>query len=296
MAAYEDYTPVIPLPNPGEGGPVYPGDTDMDTGTDIGAEPVIPLPNPGEGGPVYPGPTYPNYPTYPTYPTTPSYPSQPNRPTQTRRARVRFLHAVYGYGAFRVAVSNRRLVNSLRYGGISGYSQVTAGYQTVTVSGSNGYIYLQKTMPFTANSVSTIAIINTAGGMDLLQITDSCCPPRSGMGAFRVSNLARNSGPMDVLLGDGRVVYADVRFKETTAYKEIRPGAYQFLFAATNQGAMPAWMDIETLDSAWLDIDPPYDTAATQYVNVSARTNYTVFLLSAGSQRNEIQTLLVQDR
>ena len=30
MAAYDEYTPVIPLPNPGEGGPVYPGD-DMDT-------------------------------------------------------------------------------------------------------------------------------------------------------------------------------------------------------------------------------------------------------------------------
>ena len=41
--------PVIPLPNPGEGGPVYPGDNGS------GGEPVIPLPNPGEGGPVYPG-------------------------------------------------------------------------------------------------------------------------------------------------------------------------------------------------------------------------------------------------
>ena len=32
------------------------------------------------------------------------------------------------------------------------------------------------------------------------------------------------------------------------------------------------------------------------HVNVSARTNYTVFLLSAGNQRNQIQTLLIQDR
>ena len=39
-------TPVIPLPDPGEGGPVAP---------DIGGTPVIPLPNPGEGGPVAPG-------------------------------------------------------------------------------------------------------------------------------------------------------------------------------------------------------------------------------------------------
>ena len=37
--------PVVPLPDPGEGGPAFPG----------GAEPMIPLPNPGEGGPVWPG-------------------------------------------------------------------------------------------------------------------------------------------------------------------------------------------------------------------------------------------------
>lgn len=42
--------PVIPLPNPGEGGPVYPGNDNSGN-----VEPVIPLPNPGEGGPVYPG-------------------------------------------------------------------------------------------------------------------------------------------------------------------------------------------------------------------------------------------------
>lgn len=289
----DEYTPVIPLPNPGEGGPVYPGNV-----PDAG-EPVIPLPNPGEGGPAYPGPTYPSYPGYPVYPgypTTPTYPSQPSRPAPSGRARVRFLNAAYGYGPFRVAVSSRRLVNALHFSGISGYSQVASGYQTVTVSGANGYIYLQKSLPFTANAYSTVAVINTASGMDLLQIADNCCQPRSGMGAFRVSNLARNSSPMDVLLADGRVVYADVRFKETTTYKEIRPGEYQFLFASTNQGAMPGWMDIETLDAAWLNMEPPYDTAAMQYVKVSARNSYTVFLLTDGSQRNEIQTLLVRDR
>lgn len=41
-------TPVTPLPNPGEGGPVYSGDDDSQI-------PAIPLPNPGEGGPVYSG-------------------------------------------------------------------------------------------------------------------------------------------------------------------------------------------------------------------------------------------------
>lgn len=38
-------TPVIPLPNPGEGGPVPDGEDESNF-------PVAPLPNPGEGGPV----------------------------------------------------------------------------------------------------------------------------------------------------------------------------------------------------------------------------------------------------
>ena len=41
--------PVTPLPNPGEGGAVFPG------AEDPGAIPIIPLPNPGEGGAVNPG-------------------------------------------------------------------------------------------------------------------------------------------------------------------------------------------------------------------------------------------------
>ena len=67
-------TPAIPLPNPGEGGAVYPGnqtngetdgqlnDTEannMNSGINgnngNGGGPVIPLPNPGEGGAVFPG-------------------------------------------------------------------------------------------------------------------------------------------------------------------------------------------------------------------------------------------------
>ena len=54
--------PVAPLPNPGEGGPVYSGEDDgpvpvipWPNPDDDGHVPVAPLPNPGEGGPVSPG-------------------------------------------------------------------------------------------------------------------------------------------------------------------------------------------------------------------------------------------------
>ena len=261
--------PVIPLPNPGEGGPVYPGDD--------AAIPVIPLPNPGEGGPVYPGNT-------------------PQRPVCSRCAAARFLNAAFSYPAFRILVDGRQAVNLLSYSSISGYSRLATGYHTVTVAGTDGYIYLQKTIPFEQGSRSTVAVINRLGGLDLIKIADACCPPSSRSSNFRVCNLAINSGPLDVLLADGRVIYADVRFKETTSFKRIAPGAYEFLFAETNQLPAPSYIDIETLDSAFIGMNPLSNTVATLYLNVRANANYTVFLLQSGRAYNAVSPMVIEDR
>lgn len=267
--------PVIPLPYPGEGGPVYPGGSS-------GAEPVIPLPSPGEGGPVYPG----NCPNCGTV-------IQPvPRPGTSR---VRFLNAAYGYPAFRISVANSRFVDRLNYAAATGYGRVRSGYQTVTATGVNGQVYIRKSMPFQANGLTTIAIINTAGGLDLLQVQDSCCPPSNGYGSFRVGNLAYNSGPLDVLMSDGRVVYGDLRFKEVASFRRIVPGAYQFFYADTNLTPMPAYLDIERLDPAWLGVYPPQETFGSLYLNVDAGQVYTVYLLQNGRGRNNIQNLILVD-
>ena len=113
---------------------------------------------------------------------------------------------------------------------------------------------------------------------------------------FRVSNLAYNSGPMDVLLGDGRVVYADVRFKETTSFRRIRPGDYQFLFAETSLQPMPDYLDIETLDSAFLGTYPFPGIVASAYLSVQRYRSYTVFLINSGSAANAVQAVTVEDR
>ena len=277
----EGATPVIPLPNPGEGGPVA-------SPSDEGAIPVIPLPNPGEGGPVF----------------TPSESggipiiTLPNlgggiAALLPRNARVRFFNAATDYPAFQVFINRRRAVSHLGFSSLSSYNRIVSGYQTITVAGLDGYIYLQKNLPFEAGSTSTVAIVNRAGGLDLLQISDACCPPSNGFSNFRVSNLAYQSGPIDVLLGDGRVIYADVQFKETTSFKQIQPGEYQFFFAETNLMPMPANADIEGLDSAFLDLYPIPDAVASLYLNVRRNANYTVFLVDSGSA---LQTIVAEDR
>ena len=318
-------TPVIPLPNPGEGGPVYPGS--MDTGiTDPSQPPVIPLPNPGEGGPVYPGITDPGQtpviplpnpgeggPVYPGNGGSSNFPFLPDScsggicgnetilPGVTGTvwpgfSRTRFLNAAYGYQAFRILAGSTQVTSLLNYATVTGYGRVGAGYQTVTVAGTDGYIYIQKTMPFQAGAVTTIAVINTPGGIDLLQITDSCCPPTNGFSSFRVGNLAINTTPLDVIMSDGRVVYRDLRYKEVASFKRIRPGAYQFFYADTDLTPMPASQDIETLDSAWLGVYPPHETFGSVYLDVVSNAIYTVYLLQSGSGRNNIQNLILMDR
>ena len=207
-------TPVIPLPDPGEGGPVAP---------DIGGTPVIPLPNPGEGGPVAPGGDIGMVPGWP------------------RWSSIRFLNAARSYPPFRIFIGSTLAVRSLEFTAVSSYRRMASGYRSVTVSGQDGYIYLQKTLPFQDNAPVTVAVVQTAGGLDLVPISDVCCPPTGALSNFRMSNLAYNSQPLDLLLADGRVVYTDVQFKETTYFKQIRPGTYQFYLAETNLLPMPSY-------------------------------------------------------
>ncbi|MBQ7786517.1 MAG: DUF4397 domain-containing protein [Clostridia bacterium] len=151
--------PVTPLPNPGEGGAVFPGDEG------IAVQPVIPLPNPGEGGAVNPG-------------NTGSIVIQPlpgaTITVPTRYAAVRFLNATHGYPSFRIFIDGTRVVNLLSAGTASGYVRIPAGNRVITVAGQDGYIYLEQALPFTSSSTSTVAIINRAGGLSLTQITDAC--------------------------------------------------------------------------------------------------------------------------
>lgn len=268
-------TPVIPLPDENAGLPID------DAGNAItGGTPVIPLPDEEAGLPIDDAGNAIVRPIHPGWPDT---------------ARVRFLHAAYGYPTFRIRINRILAANWLTYGALSTYGRVPNGYQMVTVSGMDGYVYLRKTMPFQYGTSSTIAIVNRSNGIDLVQISDNCCSPTRGYANFRVSNLVYNSTPLDVLLADGRVIYTDIQFKETTSFKRIRPGEYQFFFAKTELNPMPAWMDIETLDSAFLGEEPLAEAVASVYINVQRGIHYTVFLLRSGASSSAVQTMIVAD-
>lgn len=143
--------PTTPLPNPGEGGPVYSGEP--------GNTPAIPLPNPGEGGPVAPGPSIQPLPGgyIPLYP---------------QAASVRLLNAACGYPPLSLYIGGAPAAGPLEAGSLSAFARVLPGRQTITITDSSGYIYLQTRLRLEGGERSTIAILLRAGGLELALIRE----------------------------------------------------------------------------------------------------------------------------
>lgn len=258
-------TPVIPLPNPGEGGPVYPGNNtggsgngntgngsnmggnnngNTGSGSSSGAIPVIPLPNPGEGGPVYPGNNTGgnngnsnsqgglNIPAIiGTIITTFPRPGEPCKfcanSSQTT-GKVRFLNAASNYNPFRVYINDQLFVQTLNFAEVTAYEKVPNGYQIVTIMGDNNYIYIQKPVMVPRAGAVTIAICNTQTGLDLFVISDTACSRSNYLSCLRVCNLSLDSGALSVVVGNNDVSFMNVSFQEITGYKILTPENYLF--------------------------------------------------------------------
>lgn len=149
-------TPVIPLPNEGEGGPVYPGGAGV---------PVVPLPNPGEGGPVNPG-------TGSSGNTIIIQPLPGFVPVPQQVTAVRLLNAACGYPALSLYVGGAPAAGPLEAGRLSPYVRFAAGRQTVTVTDSSGYIYLQTRLRFDAGERTTLAVLLRDGGLEIERIDE----------------------------------------------------------------------------------------------------------------------------
>lgn len=259
----EEDIPVAPLPNPGESGPVYDDSMDNNSGgngsfdDDLSSIPVIPLPNPGEGGPVYNGPDHnrpsgsmwqpghSHVPVYrPVFPSNGSITIFPgigfpcyNCTTSSSLGRVRILNASSGYPPFNVSLGNWRIGEQLDNGDLTSYVQASSGFQTVTVSGTNGYIYIQKMITIRSGSASTVAIINTSTGLDLLEVSDLSCNGPSGTTCIRACNLSPDLGPFDVALenrGNSYRTFTNVRFQEVTPFSSFAAGWYSIYVFRTN--------------------------------------------------------------
>ena len=265
----ESNFPVAPLPNPGEGGPI----PDFDESQ----TPVIPLPNPGEGGPI---PTFPERPNNGIWGSIITVFPRPIIPcyfcNTTQYGVVRFLNAAAGYNPFIIYINNQMVVNGLDNAEVSQYGRVSAGMQTVTVSGQNGYVYIQKQINVPLNGAVTVAIINTNTGLDLMEITDMNCNGGANTGCFRVCNLSNTNRSVNVTLNGGAVTFRNVNYREVTSFRYLPAGYY--MVSVSNSSAFAG------------------SPLLTSNIYIRGNVSYTLYVFNWNNSQDAIRILIVEDR
>lgn len=205
--------------------------------------------------------TLPSYPDVdgsapPVYPQPiPPIVTQPGQPVM-RCCRVRFFHAAVQAGSLNVNVGSQRVASNLAFGNFSTYYCFAEGFRTVSLinAGSGRTLLLRKTVPMSYGEQLTFVIVNNAstGALELVRVNDTACSGQmGGFGCLRMANFLLGDTALDLLTADGWVLFSDVRYKETTLSRRLRPGSYSFLVANTPVRIEPRIQDVEMDQGEW---------------------------------------------
>ena len=205
--------------------------------------------------------TLPSYPDVdgsapPVYPQPiPPIVTQPGQPVM-RCCRVRFFHAAVQAGSLNVNVGSQRVASNLAFGNFSTYYCFAEGFRTVSLinAGSGRTLLLRTTVPMSYGEQLTFVIVNNAstGALELVRVNDTACSGQmGGFGCLRMANFLLGDTALDLLTADGRVLFSDVRYKETTLSRRLRPGSYSFLVANTPVRIEPRIQDVEMDQGEW---------------------------------------------
>lgn len=214
----------------------------------------------------------PVYPIYPIYPNNPPIPCIFCNNNQWVQGAIRLLNAATNYNALTIYIDNRSIYSGLNFSEITQYRQLPQGRHTFTVKDMNGYVYIRKSL-FIGDGMATIAIINSASGLDLMSIADTTCPINNNFTCFRVCNLAYYSGYINLSMRN--LLFNTINFKETTSFSQLEPGNYNITVSRSIR---------------------PETALVTASVTLNPRRIYTFYVLNWNSSADAVQTLLVEDR
>lgn len=216
-------------------------------------------------------PVYPIIPNPPFVPT-PVIPCIFCNNNQWIRGGIRLLNAATGYNPFIISIDNRQVYSGLNFSEITQYRQMTQGFHTFTVMGMNGFVYVRKSL-YVGDGMSTVAIINSARGLDLTTIADTACPTGNNSACFRLCNLAYYTGAVNANIGN--VYFNAIPFREAASFSQFIAGNYTLNVSRSLRPETPL---------------------VTSQITLNPRRIYTAYVLNWNPSPDTVQTLLVEDR
>lgn len=286
--------------------PSFP-DADGSAGAVVDGDAPQPLPSfpdvDGSGGAVYPDNGRPL--PLPIFPSPVPPISQPNYQPSNRTCRVRFFHAAAQAGPINISVGSQRAASNLSFGNFSPYFCYSEGFRSISLinARTGRTVLLRKTVAFHAGDTLTFAVVNNAssGALELVTINDASCSGQlGGFACIRMANLLLGDNALDLLLPDGRTLFSDVRYKEATLSRRLRPGSYSFLLANTPSRIEPRIVDVELDDSSYRISErylPGYgelDPLLSLSMQVRRGVMYTLYVIGQANI-GEIQVVIAEN-
>lgn len=226
-------------------------------------------------------------------------PELPEVPEQGMgRANVRVLNGAANYGELAVMVGEDTVADSLPFGTSTQYKKVPDGFRIVTVLAARypKRVLYRQIVPFVAGMSFTIALVNTVNGIGIQVITDIPCRTMTRkMACLRMVNLSYNSGALDLLLDDGRVVFSDVHFKEVTQYKRANVGRYDFKVINSPNRPMPIVMDIAIINDLTYRMNGKWNSLLEFSIDMKENTMYTLYIIGNDGYLPSLQPYILEN-
>jgi hypothetical protein len=183
----------------------------------------------------------------------------------TGTAQVRVAHLSPDAPAVDVYVNGSRVVSGAAFKDVTGYLAVPAGSASirVTPAGATSPAVIDATVSLGAGGTYTVAATGVLASIEPLVLEDD--RGTTGQAKVRFVHASPDAPAVDIAVTGGPVLFANVPFRQATAYPQVAPSTY-------NLEARPAGSTTVAL--------------RVEDVALNAGTNYTIFavgLLSNGS-------------
>lgn len=158
---------------------------------------------------------------------------------------IRFLNGVDSNDAYNFKVDGTDAASGLAYGSFTEYISIPEGIHEISAAVAQSPPALPAialNIPFDEEEKSTLILVRTNGGLEILKASDDGCSHLSNStGCVKAANISSGPGAYDIISKDGQTIFGDLRFMDITPFKQAEAGGYDLYVveAAPNKAAVP---------------------------------------------------------
>ena len=141
---------------------------------------------------------------------------------------LRILHASPKSPNVDVYINDMLKFKNLAYGYFTDYIEVITGNYNVKIyaAGTKTNPVLSKNLFVPPEKIYTIAAIGLLPNIDLLPVPETKIMQPADKAYIKFAHLSPNTGPVDITLPDGKILFKNISYKAFTDYIEVPAGTY----------------------------------------------------------------------